>query len=484
MSTDAERVAVARRITHPLTIAFVSLTWVLALTLSWLGYVLAGPPQDLVAVGVLAVMGITGWRLRETDVGSRIQLSFISIILLAAGVIVGPVGAAFVGATATVFVRDRQPLVVRVFNVALFAGMGALGGVVYRLAGGISDFDEGASAARILIGVGAPLIVADIAQCLLNAFLIAGVMRASMGVPMRMQVIRLLSTSGLAYVGYGVIGFLFVVLWIPADVGWFSAVLVLAPLFVARWAFVQYGDEQRAHERTLRALVTAVETKEPHNAGHSERVAQLSEWIAEAMSLGHKEIQDIRTAGMLHDVGKVTVPARVLRSRQPHTDDDLVLVAEHAGAGVALVQDIEFLAGSLEGIAHHHERFDGLGYPGGLRGDAIPLAARIVAVADAYDSLTTERSYRPALDVAEAALFVRDRAGEQFDPAVCDALDKALVRHEWSVTTRTNDQLAAAGIALDHDEPEVSDRLAHRPDLRAQIHGAPARVSVSDRVST
>lgn len=484
MSADRTRGEATRRILHPLTVAFVALTWGLTLGLVWLGYASTGWPQDPIAVLVLAVMGVTAWTLRETDVGARVQLSFISIILLAAGVIVGPVGSAIVGACATLFVRDRQALIVRIFNIALFACIGALGGLVYRAAGGLASVDEGTSATSVLIRVGLPLIVADVAQCVLNAVLLAGVMRASAGIPMRMQVVKLLSGTGLAYIGYGVIGFLFVVLWIPAQVGWFSAVLVLAPLFVARWAFVQYGDELRAHERTLRALVTAVETKEPHNLGHSERVAQLSEWIAEVLGLGHKEIQDVRTAGMLHDVGKVTVPMRVLRSRQAHSDDDLVLVAEHAGAGVAMVRDIDFLAGSLDGIAHHHERFDGLGYPAGLRGEAIPLIARIVAVADAFDALTTQRPYRSAHSVAEATTVLHERAGTHFDPAVCDALDKALARHEWAVTARTEGQLAAAGSAIDHDEPEVSDRLAERPDLRAQIHGAPAHVSDDHRVTT
>jgi HD-GYP domain-containing protein (c-di-GMP phosphodiesterase class II) len=380
--------------------------------------------------------------------------------------------------------KESQPAIVRLFNVALFSAMGSLGGLVYNWCGGLTHFDGGESATKILVQVGLPLVVTDVAQCLLNAVMLAGVLRIAAGTPMRAQIVKLLSTSGLAYVGYGVIGFLFVVLWIPAGVGWFSAILVLAPLFVARWAFVQYGEEFMAHERTLRALVTAVEKKDPANSGHSERVAQLSEWIAEAMSLGHKEIQDVRTAGMLHDIGKVAVPARVLRSRQPHSDDDLVLLADHAGAGVALVRDIDFLAGSLDGIAHHHERYDGLGYPAGLRGEAIPLAARIVAVADAFDALTTQRPYRPAMSVLDATRELLDRAGTQFDPAVCEALGKALARHEWQVTLRTDDQLAAAGAAIDHDEPEVSDRLAERPDLRAQIHGAPERVSDDQRVTT
>ncbi len=226
--------------------------------------------------------------------------------------------------------------------------------------------------AGLLLQVGLPLLFADLAQCLTNAVALSLILHVAGGVPMRMQIWKLLSTTGAAYVGYSVIGFLFVVLWVPGQVGWFSAVLVLAPLFVARWAFVQYGEEFRAHERTLRALVTAVETKEPHNVGHSERVGQLSEWLAEAIGLGHKEIQEIRMAGMLHDVGKVGVPTRLLHPRRELTDDELVLIADHAIGGVELVQGIDFLGASVDGVAHHHERYDGLGYPAGLAGDGHP----------------------------------------------------------------------------------------------------------------
>jgi putative nucleotidyltransferase with HDIG domain len=350
--------------------------------------------------------------------------------------------------------------------------------LVYVWAGGLGAPSHDDSAGRILVFVGLPLIVADVAQCVLNAALISGVVRFSAGTPMRTQFVMLLTTSGAAYVGYGVIGFLFVVLWLPAGVGWFSAVLVLAPLFVARWAFVQYGDEVRAHDRTLRALVTAVETKDPFNRGHSDRTAQLAEWLAETLGLGHKEIQDVRTAAMLHDIGKVCVPSKVLRSRQPLTDDDLVVLAEHALSAVELVQGIDFVADSVDGIAHHHERFDGRGYPAGLKGEDIPLAARLVTVADTFDCLTTSRSYRAAFPVSTALEVVTARAGTQFDPTVVDALRRVLVRHPWVTTERTPDELAGAAVILDHDEPEVSDLFAQRRDLRARVKGATASVAM------
>ena len=452
--------------------------WLVAAASIGAGWLIAGPPDDLPALLVFFVLGVMSWLVRENDVGSRVSFSFSSIIVLASGVIVGPVGAALVGvATAVPVVFSRRvPARVTAFNVAMMASVGAIGGLVYRGVNGAPDLRMLEGAGEIIVRVGLPLMAADVCQCIANAVLLAFVMRVANGVPMRTQFWKLLSVTGVAYIGYGVIGFLFVVLWIPARVGWFSAILVLAPLFVARWAFVQYGDEQRAHERTLRALVTAVETKEPHNAGHSERVAQLSEWLAEAMALGHKEIQDIRTAGMLHDIGKVAVPKRLLRATGPLADDELVVVADHALAGVALVQGIDFLAGAVDGIAHHHERYDGQGFPLGLAGEAIPLAARIVSVADAFEALTTTRAYRSALSATDALGVVSRLEGTQFDPHVVESLSKVLARHEWSPRDGVPSSWTAgqAVPVLDHDEPEVSALLAGRPDLRGRLKGAPS----------
>jgi putative nucleotidyltransferase with HDIG domain len=406
-----------------------------------------------------------------------VQFSFISIILLAAAVIVGPVGAGIVGMVSTLVQLGKAKFIVRLFNVAMFTCMATIGALAYTFSRGAQFAQHQSGAGDLLLRVGLPLMVAEVAQCITNAVLLALILRVASGVPMRMQAWKLLSTTGLAYIGYGVIGFLFVVLWIPAGVGPFSAVLVLAPLFVARWAFVQYGDELRAHERTLRALVTAEETKEPHNAGHSERVAQLCEWLGEMLGLGHKEIQDVRTAGMLHDIGKVGVPSRLLRARNPLTDEDHAAVAEHAVMGVELVRGIDFLAGSVDGIAHHHERFDGRGYPTGLAGEAIPLSARIVAVADVFDCLTTSRPYRAALTVPDALDVLQSRAGSQFDPHVVETLGRVLVRHPWEPLERSEQMLATAGVALDHDEPEVSDLLAARADLRRRLRHTPRGVA-------
>lgn len=449
--------------------AFVVFVALLAAALLTVGWWLTDGPYDWGALLVLALLGVLSWVVRDPDIGTRVQVSLTSVILLASAVIVGPVGAGLVGAASTALVPRRAPLIVRTFNIALGSVIGSVGGLVYLAVGGARDLSGLDGELEIVAWVGLPLIAADVAQCLVNAVLLAGIMRVANGIPMRAQIMKLLSTTGPAYIGYGIIGFLFVVLWIPAGVGWFSAVLVLAPLAVAQWAFRQYGDEVRSHERTLDALVASIEAKDPASVGHSARVAQLCEWMAEALGLGFRETQEARTAGMLHDLGKLAIPSRVLRLPRERNEAEQQVMAEHPIHAVDMLGDIEFVRGSLDGIAHHHERYDGRGYPSGLLGEQIPLAARIIAVADAFDALTTERSYRAALSPDEAMAELHRRAGSHLDPHVVSALERALARHTWSVTERSADVLALSGANRDHDDPESSDEYAERVDVRSRV---------------
>jgi putative nucleotidyltransferase with HDIG domain len=440
----------------PVYIAFTALLAVVGVAASWY---LVGPPRDLVALATLLLLGLLSVTLREREVGTNITFSFLSIIVISSIVLIGPVGSALVGAVSMALERGRRSTSARVFNASMFAVQGVVGGLVYLRIGGALDLTNVQGPGALLMRVGLPLMVADAAQMLINAILLAGVVRLSSGVPPRRFLVQIVSSSGVAYIGYGVIGFLFVILWVPADVGPFSAILILAPLFVARWAFVQYGDEQRAHERTLSALVTAVETKDPFTAGHSARIARLAEWMAEPLSMSALDVEALRYAAMLHDVGKVAVPTRILRRPRTLTAVDLEALTRHSTLGVKLVRDIDFLSGSLDGIRHHHERWDGLGYPDGLAGEEIPLISRIIAVADAFDALTTDRAERPALTPAQALKQIEQRRGRQFDPHVVAALTTVLDRHEWLITPADEEDLEETRGYLDHDDPVVWERI-------------------------
>jgi HD-GYP domain-containing protein (c-di-GMP phosphodiesterase class II) len=162
----------------------------------------------------------------------------------------------------------------------------------------------------------------------------------------------------------------------------------------------------------------------------------------------------IRYAGMLHDVGKLGVPTKVLQKQGPMTEQEYAAIQLHPMRGLEIVREIGFLDEALTGIMHHHERLDGKGYPMGLAADEIPEFARIIAVADAFDSMTSNRSYRRARGIAEATAELRKQAGTQFDPAMVEAFISAVRRDGWKLP----DAAAAPAdrhlvTAQDHDDP-------------------------------
>ena len=166
----------------------------------------------------------------------------------------------------------------------------------------------------------------------------------------------------------------------------------------------------------LDALVTAVDNKDRYTRRHSEDVMQHSVQIAQALGLEAAALRSIETAALLHDVGKIGVPDAVLRKPGKLSDEEYEAVKLHAGLGAIFVSAVPGLEGTLDAVRHHHERWDGGGYPFGLRGDQTPLPARIMAVADAFSAMTTDRPYRRGMDAARALAILEEGAGTQWDP--------------------------------------------------------------------
>jgi len=409
--------------------AFILLTVVVSMALGVHTYRTYGLP-DLGPLVILAAMATMSYRLREPDVGLRVGFSFNSIVLLAAAVIVGPFGAWLVGTVSMATDRGRLRWAQTIFNVAMTGIIGAVGALAYVLAGGAPAASLWSMSGALVIGrdVGLPILVADIVGCLTNAVLLAGVIHFYQGVPFQVMVRRVLSGSGWAYVGYGIIGFLFVVVWFPGQLGPSSAVLIIAPLLAARWAFIQYGDELRAHTRTLDTLVTALGVKEPAAVVRSRRAARLAEWVAEDLGLGPHQIGVVRHIGTLHEIGHIAVPARTLR-RSPDelSAQERRLMESHGVLGAEVINGIDFLDDARPGIRHQHERFDGRGGPDALIGTDIPLPARITAVIARFTALTSgERALDPHQALDELARDVG-----RFDPDVLATLRHVLGKQEW-----------------------------------------------------
>jgi putative nucleotidyltransferase with HDIG domain len=176
-----------------------------------------------------------------------------------------------------------------------------------------------------------------------------------------------------------------------------------------------YRRLQRAIFQSLLGLANALEAKDPYTRGHSTRVAALSRDLALRMGLHHEAAEIISQAALLHDLGKIGVPEGILRKPGPLSGEEWEIMRRHPLTGAQIVAPLEFFDEGAIIVRHHHERLDGSGYPDGLAGDGIPLGARIVAVADVYDALTSARPYRDALPHADAAAALRREAGRTLD---------------------------------------------------------------------
>jgi len=166
----------------------------------------------------------------------------------------------------------------------------------------------------------------------------------------------------------------------------------------------------------IAALTAAIEMKDRYAYGHSVREAGYAVALAQAMRLPEQQVQDVRRGALLHDIGMLFIDPRILRKRDQLAEDEFEEVKKHAGLGARVVSKVALLKEVAKIVRHHHERFDGCGYPDGLADDRIPLGARVVAVVDAFEAMTEERPYRKMLTLEEALAELERHAGGQFDP--------------------------------------------------------------------
>jgi HD-GYP domain-containing protein (c-di-GMP phosphodiesterase class II) len=179
-----------------------------------------------------------------------------------------------------------------------------------------------------------------------------------------------------------------------------------------------YDDQQAMFLGTLGAISASIDAKDRYTCGHSERVAMLSMQLAQAAGLPDEVVDRVRICGLVHDVGKIGVPEHVLRKPGNLTDEEYDQIRMHPEIGHRILRDIPQLSDVLPGVLHHHERWDGSGYPSGLIGERIPLMARIIGIADAYDAMRSTRTYRDAMQHATVLSEIRRCSGIQFDPAL------------------------------------------------------------------
>lgn len=252
------------------------------------------------------------------------------------------------------------------------------------------------------------------------------------------------------------------------------------PLLVARYSYQRYVDMRNQYIDTIRSLAAALEAKDPRTYGHADRVSQLSMAVGKEMGFTEGKLEQLQVAGILHDVGKIGVSDTILNKAGRFTQEEFREMAKHPEIGARIVENVEMLHEVADWIRYHHERYDGTGYPEGLAGEDIPLESRIIAVADAFDAMTSIRPYKDAMTVEEALAELERCAGTQFDPAVVAAFIKVAQQPEFQQhLIRVEDNLFAANLLKDLDkdsakEPEKEPANGVSPQKNDQAPVPPA----------
>lgn len=358
----------------------------------------------------------------ELPLAGSVSLSFA--VTYAAMLYAGPIAAvicAIAGSTNVREVREGKPLLLRLFNVGQLALAAGISGIVYALLGGrflAMGPDSGASLLPALAGA--------LAFFLVNVILVgygASILNdRPFGVMLREQAFF---SYGASWLVLGLLGLM--VAHLLAIGSWIGLLLLVLPFLAARRTFRVYVELTEAYNSTVRSLVAAIEAKDPYTRGHSERVAIYARRLAEQLMLSRAEVDLVERAALLHDVGKIGIDVDTLTSPTQLAAEEVRSIRMHPVLGSELVGDVEFLSDIVPIIRHHHERFDGAGYPDGLVGSCIPQLARVLSVADSYDAMTSDRAYRPGMTREQALAELARVAGTQLDESIAHRFSSMLL---------------------------------------------------------
>lgn len=382
-------------------------------------------PDKIVAALCFALVAIIGQLLG--DPMSKTASGSVSFIPLLAASFVVPDLISLVAIGAVIVLSEvvvKREWYKSLFNVSQVTFAGAVAILAYRLLGGDGLLElTGTLAGPIslpLTEVGRA-VVAGVVFLTVNTLLVSGVVSILQGErPWKVWLAHNRYT-----LAYDLISLPFVVIFASVYVSWGGmAILLLAiPLLAFRHLYRTKRQLEQTNRELLELMVAAIEARDPYTSGHSRRVSEYSRLIAKAIGLPSREVERVATAGLLHDVGKIhEIFADILRKPGRLTDEERLIMETHPVKSEELVSKVSRLADILPLVRHHHENWDGSGYPDGLVKDGIPLGARIIMLADTIDAMTTDRPYRAALQEADVRRELMRWQGVQFDPGICEML--------------------------------------------------------------
>ena len=405
----------------------------LAVIIRWMGFaalaavaatVILDPlPVNLgwwIAFGTLyfLAMASQGMAIRVTSGGAHSSMDFIPH--LAGAVLLGPSGTALLSLASIPlfqwFILDKPPAKAA-FNTAQVTIAAAAAGWMFTLAGGTPSFTDLGFPGSLL-----PFFAAVVVYFAINTSAVSLVVAEEQDSPF------FATWSNLAgrLIGFDVFvsPVAYGVAYLDIAYGHVTLLLALVPLYGLRYTYGANLELQNLNTDLLRTMMRVMESQDPYTSGHSVRVAQYSQALAEELGVGLQKMRNVERAALLHDIGKIDRAYReILVQEGPLSEEQRDLIRKHPERGVDLLSSVRALDDEVRKfIRHHHERYDGTGYPDGLEGEEIPLGARIIMAADTIDAMLTARSYRDALSVDIVQEELRENAGGQFDPEVVETV--------------------------------------------------------------
>jgi len=407
-----------------------------------------GLPESPAEVAAIIVFGIIGILFEALSVEALIGKSTISVSLvpIITVVLLFDIRAvAWVGALSSINMREirgGKPMIRNLFNLSQ-AGMSAAaaGATYYFLGGDIREVN------LIFVGIVAGTVLS---VCLINALFTSVAVSLSERISLARVLRLMLASGGLAFVVTAPLAVLTAVLYI--HVGYVGVILSLMPLFLARMSLKLYRDMRKHYLETVQALAQAIDAKDTYTRGHSGRVAVYAVDIARRMGWQGDKLEQLFFTALLHDIGKIGVSDFVLTKDGSLSQAEREEINNHPSLGADIVTKIAYLKEGADYIRHHHEHYSGVGYPSQLSGDAIPQGARIIAVADAFDAMTSVRSYQGLRTLPEALQELRQCSHSQFDPAVVETFARATAGYtdttEYAREAAATSLTSLAGLSL------------------------------------
>lgn len=372
-----------------------------------------------VAIFTVTAILCDAWFLKVPFANLHSSIAFVPLF---AAVLLFPPPVPILMSGLTAIIGDtlvrRKPAQRALFNTAQYMVSIGLGGAVYTALGGPVGL------ARFSFSF-IPFAALVVVFFVINQGSVALAVALSSGITLRETWDRIGGGARIYDVLASSLSILLVYLYVKLLLP--GVVILVVPLFLVRQLYQMNQQLQEELEEKLELMVKAIEARDPYTSGHSRRVAEYAGAIARDLQLAVKEVDAVKRAALLHDVGKIYEEfAPLLRKEDKLSAEERIVMETHVTRSAELVGVVSKLRGSvLEAIRHHHENYDGTGYPDGLSGETIPIGARIIMIADTLDAMTTDRPYRKALGFEQVVSELRKYSGRQFDPRIADVLIKS-----------------------------------------------------------